>query len=61
MPPTELPLPEIEEVDTPYKRRLALAVALLALFGGLVAFAASDAGGSDACGSDGPYAAGRAE
>jgi tetratricopeptide (TPR) repeat protein len=44
VPPTELPLPEIEEVDTPYKRRLALAVALLALFGGLVAFAASDAG-----------------
>ncbi len=44
MPSPELPLPEIEDLDTPYRRRLALAVALLALFGGLVAFAASDAG-----------------
>jgi tetratricopeptide (TPR) repeat protein len=44
----ELDTPEIDEVDTVYKRRLAISVALIALFGGLVGFAASDAGARQA-------------
>jgi len=40
----ELEVPEIEELDTAFRRTLALAVALLALFGGVVGFAAGDAG-----------------
>jgi tetratricopeptide (TPR) repeat protein len=40
----ELSVPEVDEVDTAYKRRLAIAVAFIALFGGIVGFAASDAG-----------------
>src|SRR5712691_10898283 len=43
----ELEVPEVEEVDTPFKRRLALAVAVLALFGGVVGFAAGDAGAQE--------------
>jgi tetratricopeptide (TPR) repeat protein len=40
----ELSVPDVDEVDTVYKRRLAIAVAFIALFGGIVGFAASDAG-----------------
>ena len=44
----ELSVPEVDEVDTVYKRRLAISVALIALFGGIVGFAASDAGAREA-------------
>ncbi|MFI5080096.1 MAG: tetratricopeptide repeat protein [Streptosporangiales bacterium] len=43
----ELDIPEVDEIDTPYKRKLALAVALLALFGGVVGFAAGSAGAQE--------------
>jgi tetratricopeptide (TPR) repeat protein len=43
----ELDVPEVDEIDTPFKRRLALAVALLALFGGVVGFAAGSAGAEE--------------
>lgn len=40
----ELEIPDIDELDTPFKRRLALVVALIALLGGIVGYTASDAG-----------------
>jgi tetratricopeptide (TPR) repeat protein len=43
----ELDVPEVDEVDTPFKRRLAVAVAVLALFGGIVGFAAGEAGAQE--------------
>jgi tetratricopeptide (TPR) repeat protein len=43
----ELDVPEVDEIDTPLKRRLAMAVALLALFGGVVGFAAGGAGAEE--------------
>ena len=43
----EIEAPEVEELDTPFRRRTALAVALLALFGGIVLFASGVAGGNE--------------
>lgn len=43
----ELDVPEVEDVDTPFKRKLAVAVAVLALFGGIVGFAAGEAGAQE--------------
>ena len=43
----ELDVPEVEEIDTPFKRRLAVVVAVLALFGGTVGFAAGEAGAQE--------------
>lgn len=40
----ELEMPDIDELDSSFKRRLALAVALIALFGAIAGYAASDAG-----------------
>ena len=37
----EIELPEIESLDTPFKKRVAITAALLVLFGGLLAFGAS--------------------
>ena len=39
----ELEVPEVEELNSPFRRKLALIVTLLALFGGIVVFAAVDA------------------
>ena len=39
----ELEVPEVEELNSPFRRKLALIVTLLALFGGVVVFAAVDA------------------
>lgn len=41
---SEHEVPEIEPLDTPFKKRVAVTAALLVLFGGLLAFAASAAG-----------------
>ena len=43
----EIEAPEVEELDTPFRRRTALAVAILALFGGIVLFASGVAGGQE--------------
>ncbi len=43
----ELDVPEVDEIGTPFKRKLALAVSLLALFGGVVGFAAGAAGAQE--------------
>ena len=40
----EVELPEIESLDTPFKKRVALSAALLVVFGGLLAYGASVAG-----------------
>jgi len=40
----ETELPEIDRLDTPFKKRIAISAALLVLFGGLLAFGASLAG-----------------
>ncbi len=40
----EIELPEIESLDTPFKKRVALSAALLVLLGGLLAYGASLAG-----------------
>lgn len=43
----EVEAPEVDEVDTPFRRRMALAVAILALFGGVVLCASGIAGGKE--------------
>jgi tetratricopeptide (TPR) repeat protein len=40
----DLPAPDVDDIDSGFKRRLAVSVALIAFFGGLVGFAATDAG-----------------
>jgi tetratricopeptide (TPR) repeat protein len=49
----EVEPPEVEDVDTPFRRRMALAVAVVALFGGVVLCASGIAGGKEeAIGAD---------
>lgn len=43
MPEPEIELPEIDRLDTPFKKRVAISAALLVLLGGLLAFGASRA------------------
>ncbi|RJL34216.1 CHAT domain-containing protein [Bailinhaonella thermotolerans] len=51
MPGPELAVPEVDEVESPHKRRVALAVSLIALFGGLLGYAAAASSANEEIGA----------